>query len=202
MAANLEFHFDFGSPNAYFSHKVLPEIEKRTGVKFTYVPILLGGVFKLTNNKSPMFQFQEIPKKLEYMANETKRFIRDHGLTEFKMNPYFPINTVQIMQGAIVASEEGYLDKYTDAVFAAVWEQGLKMDEPPVIKNALDEAGMDGAHILEKIQDPEIKEILIQNTNASVERGNFGAPTFFVGDEMFFGKDRLEAVEREIALAG
>lgn len=202
MAVPVEFHFDFGSPNAYFSHKVIPEIEKRSGVRFSYVPILLGGVFKLTNNSAPMLQFKDVTGKLAYMSDETRRFMRDHHLTKFKMNPYFPVNTVQVMRGAIVASQEGFLEKYADAVFALMWEQGLKMDDADVMRRSLTDAGMDGDHIMEKIQDPAVKEALAKNTSASVERGNFGAPTFYVGDEMFFGKDRLEAVEREIALAG
>ncbi|TNE39634.1 MAG: 2-hydroxychromene-2-carboxylate isomerase [Alphaproteobacteria bacterium] len=199
MTVQVEFHYDFGSPNAYCSHRIIPEIEKRTGVSFTYFPILLGGVFKLANNSSPMQQFAEIPLKMKYMRTEMARFIRDRNLSKFQMNPNFPVNTVQIMRGALVAGEEGILPAYNEAVFAAMWEEGLKMDDPAVIGERLDKAGLDGAHILARMQDQGIKDKLIANTNRSVERGNFGAPTFFVGDEMFFGKDRLEAVEKEIA---
>jgi 2-hydroxychromene-2-carboxylate isomerase len=201
MAVSVEFHFDFGSPNAYFSHKVIPGIETRTGAKFKYVPILLGGVFKLTNNTAPMIQFKDVTNKLAYMRNDTRLFIRDHGLTKFEMNTNFPVNTVQIMRGAIVAEEEGYFSQYTDAVFAHMWEEGLKMDDAQIINDALDAAGLNGAHILERIQEQAIKDVLVKNTSATVERGNFGAPTFFVGEEMFFGKDRLDAVEKEIKLS-
>ena len=128
MTMQVEFHYDFGSPNCYFSHLVIPEIEKRTGVKFTYFPILLGGVFKLTNNKSPMEQFREIPLKMDYMRLETKRFIEEHNLTKFKMNPNFPVNTVQIMRGALAAEKEGCVDQYIDTVFTAMWEDGKKME--------------------------------------------------------------------------
>ena len=199
MAVDVEFHFDFGSPNAYFCHKLIPDIEKQTGAKFTYFPILLGGVFKLTNNRSPMEQFEGVMHKRDYMRLETMLFIQDHNLTDYKMNPHFPINTVQLMRGAIVATDEGFLDKYVDAVFTGVWEKELKLDDADVIIQTLDAAGMKGTHILERTQEPEIKGGLIKNTSASVERGNFGSPTFFVGDQMFFGKDRLQAVTREIA---
>ncbi|MDF2367581.1 2-hydroxychromene-2-carboxylate isomerase [Sneathiella sp.] len=198
MTVKVEFHYDFGSPNCYFVHKVIPEIEKRSGVEFTYFPILLGGVFKMTNNKSPMQQFAEIPLKMDYMRLESMRFIEEHKLTKFTMNPHFPVNTVQMMRGAIVAEEEGYAAQFTDTMFMAMWEDGKKMDDPEVIIATLNAAGLDGAHILERIQEQPIKDALIHNTNASVERGCFGAPTFFVGDEMYFGKDRLDAVEKEI----
>lgn len=198
MTAKVELHYDFGSPNCYFVHKVIPGIEKRTGVKFTYVPVLLGGIFKMTNNKSPMQQFAEIPLKMNYMRLETKRFIEEHQLKKFRMNPNFPVNTVQMMRGALVAEDEGYAEKYVNAMFTAMWEDEKKMDDPEVIIATLNAAGLDGAHILERIQEQSIKDALIKNTNASVERGCFGAPMFFVGDEMFFGKDRLEAVEKEI----
>ncbi|MZR31389.1 2-hydroxychromene-2-carboxylate isomerase [Sneathiella litorea] len=198
MSVQVEFHYDFGSPNCYFVHKVIPEIEKRTGVKFSYFPILLGGVFKLTNNKSPMQQFEGIPLKMDYMRLESKRFVEEHKLTKFAMNPNFPVNTVQIMRGAIVAEDAGCSEEYIDAIFTAMWETGKKMDDPEVIVETLNSAGLDGAKIVERTQEPAIKETLIRNTNASVERGCFGAPMIFVGDEMYFGKDRLGAVEKEI----
>ncbi|MBO0334094.1 2-hydroxychromene-2-carboxylate isomerase [Sneathiella sp. CAU 1612] len=198
MTVKVEFHYDFGSPNCYLVHKVIPDIETRTGAKFSYFPILLGGVFKLTNNKSPIQQFEGIPLKMEYMHLETRRFIEEHKLTKYAMNPHFPVNTVQIMRGAIVAEDEGYSAAYRDAVFTAMWEEEKKMDDPEVISSVLGAAGLDGAHILERAQDQAVKEALIKNTNASVERGCFGAPTFFVGNEIFFGKDRLEVVEKEI----
>jgi len=194
----VEYHYDFGSPNCYLAHKVIPGIEKRTGVSFTYFPILLGGVFKLTNNISPIQQFADIPHKMAYMRLEMQRFIKEHGLAKFRMNPHFPVNTVQMMRGAIVAEEEGYAPAYVDAMLTAMWEDGKKMDNPAVIIETLDAAGLNGAHILERIQEQSVKDKLIANTSSSAERGCFGAPTFFVGDEMYFGKDRLEAVEREI----
>jgi 2-hydroxychromene-2-carboxylate isomerase len=201
MTPKVEFHFDFGSPNAYFVHKLIPQVEQRTGAKLAYVPILLGGVFKLTNNQPPMVQFKGVRNKQEYQRLEIVRFIGKHGLTAFKMNPHFPVNTVQIMRGAVAAEMDGQLATYVDAVFRHMWEEGKKMDDPEVIRGALDASGIDGARVLARIQDQDVKDKLLQNTEASVARGTFGAPTFFVGDEIFFGKDRLRDVEEEIVAA-
>jgi 2-hydroxychromene-2-carboxylate isomerase len=201
VTPKVEFHFDFGSPNAYFVHKLIPGVEQRTGAQFVYVPILLGGVFKLTNNQAPMVQFKGIKNKLEYQRLEIVRFVRKHGLTAFKMNPHFPVNTVQIMRGAIAAEMDGQLGKYADAVFRHMWEDGLKMDDPAVIAAALAQSGLDGARTLARIQDQDVKDKLLANTEGSVARGTFGAPTLFVGDEIFFGKDRLRDVEEEIEAA-
>lgn len=201
MSPRVEFHFDFGSPNAYFCHKVLPALAARTGVQIAYVPVLLGGVFKLTNNQPPMVQFKGIKNKGEYAQRETERFIRKHGLTGFRRNPHFPVNTVQIMRGALVAERDEFFDRYVDQVFHHMWEEPKKMDDAAVIRDALDTSGFDGRAILDGTQEQSIKDKLIANTEASVARGNFGSPTFFVGDEMYFGKDRLREVEEEIVSA-
>ena len=195
----VEFHFDFGSPNAYLAHKLILGIEQRTGAAFVYVPVLLGGVFKLTNNLAPMTQFKDVKNKLEYQRLEFQRFIDKHGLRQFRWNPHFPVNTVQIMRGAIVAQVDGKLMPYVDAVFHHMWEAPKKMDDPAVIGAALEESGLDAARILARIQDQDVKDALLKNTEASVARGTFGAPTFFVGDEMYFGKDRLRDLEEAIA---
>jgi 2-hydroxychromene-2-carboxylate isomerase len=194
----VEFHFDFGSPNAYLAHLVIPEVEKRTGARFEYVPVLLGGVFKLTNNRSPMEAFQGVKNKLEYQRLETQRFIRRHGITRFAMNPFFPVNTLMIMRGAVAAQMEGVLDRYVDAVFRHMWAEPKKMDDPAVARAALEESGLDGARLIAMTQEPAVKDRLLANTQKSVERGAFGSPTFFVGEEIFFGKDRLREVEEEI----
>ena len=201
MMPKVEFHFDFGSPNAYFAHAIIPAIETRTGATFNYVPVLLGGVFKLTNNQAPMVQFKDIKNKLEYQRLETQRFIKKHGLNRFRMNPHFPVNTVQIMRGAVAAEMDGRLAAYVDAVFRHMWEEGKKMDDPEIIRAALDASGLDGTRTLQRIQDPAVKDRLLKNTEGSVARGTFGSPTFFVGEEMFFGKDRLGEVEQEIEAA-
>jgi 2-hydroxychromene-2-carboxylate isomerase len=199
MTATVEFHFDFGSPNAYLAHRVIPEIERRTGAAFRYVPVLLGGVFKATNNRSPGEAFAGIRNKLEYERLETERFLRRHGITEFNRNPFFPVNTLRIMRGAAAAGLDGGLAPYVNAVFHNMWEQPKKMDEPDVIRAALDQSGLDGAAMLARIEDPTVKRRLIENTEASVARGTFGSPTFFIGEDLWFGKDRLRDVEDAIA---
>ena len=199
MPAKVEFHFDFGSPNAYFAHKVIPGIEKRTGAHFDYVPILLGGVFKLTNNQPPMVQFKGIKNKGEYQRLEVRRFIKKHALTRFRMNPHFPVNTVQIMRGAVAAGSGPSFQRYVEVVFQAMWEEEKKMDDAEVIRATLDAAGLDGQGTLARINEPAVKDTLLKNTENSVARGTFGAPTFYVGAEIFFGKDSLGAVEEEIA---
>lgn len=198
MSIKVEFHFDFGSPNTYYSHRVIPEIEALTGVKFDYYPILLGGVFKATNNKPPMEQLAGIRNKSEYNALETARFVKKHNLDKFKFNPNFPINTLPIMRGACYAIRNGIGAEYIEAMYQCMWERELNMGDPEIIGAALTEFGLPVQEILQGSQDPDIKQMLIDNTTASVERGTFGSPTFFVGDEIFFGKDKLQEVEEEI----
>jgi len=194
----VEFHFDFGSPNAYLSHLVIPKIEQRTGVKFAYVPILLGGVFKLTNNRSPAESLVGIKNKPDYERLEMNRFLRRHEITRFQSNPFFPVNTLMLMRGAIAAQSLGVFERYLDEMYRHMWAEPKKMDDPTVLRAALDESGFDSERFFELVQTPEIKDQLLQNTQRSVERGTFGAPTFFVGEEIFFGKDRLREVEELI----
>ncbi len=194
----VEFHFDFGSPNAYLSHLVIPEIEKRTGVKFEYVPVLLGGVFKLTNNRSPAQSLAGIKNKPEYERLETTRFIRRHGITRFQSNPFFPVNTLMMMRGAVAAQSLGAFERYVNEMYRNMWAEPRKMDDSSVFRAALDESGLETARILELIETQPVKDKLLANTQRSVERGTFGSPTFYVGDEIFFGKDRLRDVEEMI----
>lgn len=198
MTVSVEFHFDFGSPNAYLSHLVIPELEARTGVKVTYVPILLGGVFKATNNVSPAVSLQGIRNKGEYYALETRRFLEAHDITRYRPNPHFPVNTLQLMRGAIVAEREGFFERYVDDMFRHMWAEPKKMDDPEVFAAALAESDLPVETIVNGIQDPGIKAALVANTERSVDRGVFGAPSFFVNDELFFGKDKLRDVEEEI----
>ncbi|HXN13414.1 MAG TPA: 2-hydroxychromene-2-carboxylate isomerase [Candidatus Acidoferrales bacterium] len=198
----VEFHFDFGSPNAYLSHLVIPEIEKRTGAKFEYVPVLLGGVFKATNNRSPAQSLVGIKNKPEYERIEMARFIKRHGITRFQSNPFFPVNTLMMMRGAIAARPLGVFERYVDAMYRNMWADPKKMDDPNVYRTELDGAGLPTAKILELIETRPVKDELIENTNRSVERGTFGSPTFYVGNEIFFGKDRLRDVEEAIVAAG
>ena len=198
----VEFHFDFGSPNAYLAHLLIPGVERRTGVKFDYVPILLGGVFKLTNNRSPAEKMAGIKNRLEYERLEMQRFIRRHNITAFTFNPFFPVNTLLIMRGAVAAEFEGVLARYVDEVFKAMWGEPKKMDDPEVVRAVLTAAGFDGDALLARTQDQAVKDRLMANTQDSVARGAFGSPTFFVDGEIFFGKDRLFEVEEEIVRRG
>ncbi len=194
---NVDFIFDFASPNAYLSHQVIPGIEERTGAKFNYVPCLLGGIFKATGNQAPMLAFAGIKGKLEYDRVEIERFIKRHNIA-FTMNPHFPVNTLLIARAAVAADMEGQLADYVETVFNHMWREPKKMDDPEVVVAALNESGFDGQGLVEKTQDPAVKAKLVENTEKAVERGAFGIPTFYVGDEMFYGKDRLDQVEEEI----
>jgi len=195
----LDFIFDFGSPNAYLAWKVLPGVLARTGASVNLIPCLLGGLFKLTNNQPPMAAFGAVQGKLAYERRETERFIAKHGLTAFRFNPHFPVNTLLIMRGLVAARRQGAGDAYLETVLKAMWEDGQKMDDPEVVAAVLTAAGLDARAILEATQDPEVKAELAANTQAAADRGAFGIPTFFVGSEMFFGKDRLGQVEEELA---
>lgn len=198
---NPEFIFDFGSPNAYLAWKVLPEIEERTGASFDFVPCLLGGIFKATGNQSPMMAKANIPAKMAYDTLEMRRFIARHGLSRFQMNPHFPVNTLLIMRIAVAAKHEQQLRPLLAAFFKAMWEDGEKMDDPAVIGNVLSSAGLAADRLLAAAGEAEIKAALIANTERAVARGAFGIPTFFVGDEMWFGKDRLQQVEEALLRA-
>jgi 2-hydroxychromene-2-carboxylate isomerase len=195
--SELEFHFDFGSPNAYLAHRVIPGIEERTGARFRYVPVLLGGVFKATGNRSPAEAFREVPSKRAFMEMETRRFLARHGVSDFRRNPFFPVNTLAVMRGAVAARHEGCFERYIEVVFRNMWSEPKKMDEPEVIRAVLEENGLDAGRLLERAQSPEVKQELMRDTEASVARGTFGSPTFFVGGEMFFGKDQLRDAEEE-----
>ena len=198
MTVNAEFHFDFGSPNAYLSHRVLPAIEQRTGVRIRYVPVLLGGLFKLAGNRSPAEAYAAIPKKLAYEALELQRFVDRHGLTRYRRNPHFPVNTLKIMRGACAAQKLACFEPYVEAVYVGMWEQGLNLSEDAVIQQVLAGAGLDAAALMAAAQDADVKARLMENTQRSYDRGAFGSPSFFVGDELFFGKDRLRDVEEAI----
>jgi 2-hydroxychromene-2-carboxylate isomerase len=195
VGQKVEFLFDFGSPNAYLSHETIPAIEKRTGASFEYVPILLGGIFKATNNRSPVETLAGVKNKPEFMQLETQRFIKRFNVQPYVWNPYFPVNTLNLMRGAIAAQFEGVFKKYVEAAFHHMWREPKKMDDPQVAVKALTESGLDGAKLLTRAQDADVKAKLVENTQKAVERGAFGSPTFFVGSEIFFGKEQLREVE-------
>jgi 2-hydroxychromene-2-carboxylate isomerase len=190
------FYFDFGSPNAFLAHRVIPEIEARIGRRFVYRPVLLGGLFKLTGNRSPVEAFADIPAKLAYDRLEMGRFIARHGIV-FRMNPFFPVNTLHLMRGAVAAERDGVFDEYVEAIFHFMWEEPRKLDDPEILRDTLVEAGLPEA-LLARSQDAEVKARLIANTQDAFDHGAFGIPSFLVGTELYFGKDRLRDVEAEL----
>jgi 2-hydroxychromene-2-carboxylate isomerase len=191
--------FDFGSPNAFLSHEAIPAIEQRTGAKFEYVPILLGGIFKATNNKSPAETLAGVRNKREFHALETQRFVKRFGVRPYTWNPNFPVNTLNLMRAAVAAQMDGVFEKYVEAAFHHMWVEPKKMDDPEVAAKAFSASGLDAAKLFARAQEPEVKAKLIENTQAAVERGAFGSPTFFVGKEIFFGKEQLREVEELIS---
>lgn len=193
MAKSFEFLFDFGGPNSYLAHKILPDLCAQTGAEVVYTPILLGGLFKLTNNQAPLMRYAETPAKRNYEMLEFDRFVKAHSIP-FRMNPHFPINSLHLMRGAVAAQHLGCFMPYVEAVMAAMWETGAHMGDPETVRATLDKAGLDSAAILAKADDPEVKAELVANTEKAAERGAFGVPTFFVGDDMFWGKERLGQV--------
>jgi 2-hydroxychromene-2-carboxylate isomerase len=191
--------FDFGSPNAFLSHEAIPAIEQRIGVKFEYVPILLGGIFKATNNKSPAETLAGIRNKREFHALETERFVKRFHVKPYVWNPFFPVNTLNLMRAAVAAQAEGVFEKYADAAFHHMWVEPKKMDDPEVAMKALTASGLDAAKLFARAQEADVKARLIENTQKAVDRGAFGSPTFFVGSEMFFGKEQLREVEEMVS---
>jgi 2-hydroxychromene-2-carboxylate isomerase len=194
----IDFIFDFGSPNAYLAWQVLPGIAARHNAQVNLIPCLLGGLFKITGNQSPMTAFGAVKGKLEYERLETQRFVAKYGLRSFRFNPHFPVNTLLIMRGLLAARHANVGERYLETVLKAMWEEGQKMDDPATVAAVLGVAGLDAQSLLAGAQDPLVKAELADNTNAAAARGAFGIPTFFVGDEMFFGKDRLGQVEEAL----
>jgi 2-hydroxychromene-2-carboxylate isomerase len=198
MSATIDFIFDFGSANAYLACRALPPILERTGARLIINPCLLGGIFKATGNQAPTVAFAAIKGKLEYEMLEIRRFVAKHGIDKFRLNPHFPVNTLMLMRGLVAAREAGVGDAYLEMGLEGLWEEGLKLDDPEVLARRIDSAGLNSASLLASAQSGPVKQKLIDNTAAAVARGVFGIPTFFVGDDMFFGKDRLGQVEEAI----
>jgi 2-hydroxychromene-2-carboxylate isomerase len=189
MSKTVEFFFDFGSPTSYLAWTQLPRIALEHGAEIIWRPVLLGAIFKATGNSSPV----AIPTKGRYMLNDMARFARRYGVL-LAPNPFFPINTLQLMRGAT-----GYLGtedfpRYVKAIYEGIWTQRLNLGDVAQVATVLTQAGLDPARFEELINDENIKETLKNNTDEAVKRGLFGVPTYFVGKEMFFGQDRLDFV--------
>ena len=198
MTKTVDFIFDFASPNAYFVHKALDGVIERTGATINYIPCLLGGIFKATGNQAPMLAFANVKGKNDYMMLEIRRFIQKHKLTKFRMNSAFPVNSLMLIRSAIACDQDGRMMEFIHAGLRLMWEEDKKMDDPAVFVEEITKAGFDGAKLLERTQDPDVKATLMANTQSAIDRGAFGIPTFYVDDEMFFGKERLDQLEEEI----
>ena len=199
MSKTLEFIFDFASPNAYLAYHALGPVLERTGASLKITPCLLGGIFKATGNQPPFVSYGDVKEKMAYEQLEMQRFIAKNDLTKFSFNPNFPVNTLLLVRGAIAADMNGQLEQYVQAGLKHMWEEGLKMDDPEVYAKAMTDAGFDGEALLASTQDSAVKAQLMENTSGAVARGCFGIPTFYVGDEMFFGKDRLTQIEEALS---
>ena len=195
MSKAVEFYFDVGSPAAYLAWTQLPRIAREAGTEIEYRPFLLGGVSQATGNKSPM----EVPAKGQYMVDDLQRFARRYGVP-FAHNPHFPINTLTLMRGAIGLQmrEPARMVPYVDAVVRAIWVEGRDMNDPATVGGVLQAAGFDPQQLLALAADPAVKDALKAATQEAVSRGVFGAPTFFVGQDMFWGQDRLDFVKEAL----
>ena len=195
MTKTVEFFYDFGSPTVYLAATQLPDIAASVGATIDWRPMLLGGVFKSTGNQSPVV----VQAKAAYMNNDLKRFAKRYGVP-FRFNPHFPINTLALMRGAVAYQDDAVASStYRDAIFMAIWVEARNLNEPDVIGQVLSAAGLDPAELMNRIGEQTVKDQLIANTEEAVNRGVFGAPTFFVGDQMFFGQDRLDFVTEALS---
>lgn len=194
MSKQIEFFFDVGSPATYLAWTQLPALAARHNADLVYRPMLLGGVFQATGNQSPA----AVPAKGAYTRGDFQRFARRYGVT-LNHNPYFPINTLQLMRGAEALRGTDQFDVYLAAVFNAIWVEEQDMGQPEVVARVLASAGLDPAALMQHLGDLEVKQRLKETTEEAVRRGVFGAPTLFVDGEMFFGQDRLDFVEEKLA---
>lgn len=195
----LDFYYDFGSPNAYMAREALKGVSARTGLNVIEHPVLIGGIFKLTHNQPPWMAHAKCAPKMRYMMLELERFVKDHDLKNYKMNAHFPVNTLLPMRAAIAAQEAGVHDPFVEVVFKAMWEESQNIGDPNILETVLNSAGLDGNALIEPTQDQAIKDKLMKATQAVVDRGAFGLPTFFLGDEMYFGKDRVWMIEKKVS---
>ena len=194
----VDFIFDVASPNTYFAHKLIPDFEKRTGASFRYIPCLLGGIHKLTNNQPPFIAYANCKNKSDYQMIEVERFVKQHQLSKYKFNSHFPPVTIQVQRGAIAAQELGIFNEYFECVIAAMWENDKNISDIEILQGILKENNFDVASIMNIVTSQECKDKLIANTDNAVSRGAFGAPTFFFEDQIFFGKDHLYQLEEYI----
>lgn len=191
MTQTIDFYFDFGSPTAYLAYKRLQQLKAQYSCTIDYKPVLLGGLFKASDNMSPV----TVPAKGKYMmTQDLPRFAALYQVP-LTVNPHFPINTLNLMRGAVATLGQDYFDNYVEAVYDAIWVNGDNMGDLDVVANVLSDAELNAQKIIAATQDADVKATLISNTEAAVARGCFGAPTMFIGNDMFFGQDRMQFIE-------
>jgi 2-hydroxychromene-2-carboxylate isomerase len=193
MTKAVEFLFDFGSPTSYLAYKQLPKIASRHGARIEWTPILLGAVFKATGNTSPAM----VPAKARYMNNDLARFAKRYNVV-LNFNTHFPVNTLTLMRGAVAYQATNQFDLYLDAMFDAMWSHPRNLNDPGEVAHVLRDIGIKADDFLSRVERADVKERLKANTDEAIARGVFGAPTFFVNGEMFFGQDRLDFVEEAL----
>ena len=198
MTKRVELIFDFVSPNAYMIWWPLRDLIRKTGAELDVIPVFLGGMHRLTGNAPPMIRDAEIKGKNEYSMLEMQRFIKKHGLNKYRLNPGFPFNSITLQRLLLAADKDGRGVQFVEAMLPAIWEEGLDVTDPDALGAAVSAAGFDAAELFRCSQTDEIKQGLVDNTQAAVDRGTFGIPTIYVGDEMFFGKERLGQIEEEL----
>lgn len=193
MPRRLEFFFDYVSPYSYLANSQIPGLARRSGAEVVFRPFLLGGVMQATGNQPPA----TLPARGRYMPKDIARWLRRYGLP-FAFNPSFPMKTLGAMRAALAAQDAGVFPAYHEALFRAAWVERQNLGDAAVLRDVIAKAGLDAAALLARAETDELKERLKANTTEAVERGAYGAPTFFVGDEMFFGNDRLDFVEEAL----
>ena len=202
MSNRIELVFDFVSPNAYMIWWPLRDLVRRTGAELDIFPVFLGGMHKLTGNAPPMIRDADVKGKVEYSMLEMRRFIAKHGLTKYKLHPQFPFNSITLQRMLYAADQDGRGVQFVEAMLPAIWEEGVDVLDPAALGAAVTAAGFDAKDLYERSQTDEVKQGLIKNTENAVERGAFGVPTMYVGEEMFFGKERLDQIEEELTKPG
>lgn len=198
MTKTIELIFDFVSPNAYLAWYPLKNLAEEHGTTIVITPVFLGGMHKLTGNAPPFIRDAEVKGKNAYAMLEMRRFIAKHALNKFQMNPHFPFNSITL-QRMLVALDADERTGFIDAMLPAIWEDGLDVSDSKVLAEIIADTGFDAADLAARAQDAAVKQQLIDTTETAVERGAFGIPTIFIGDEMFFGKERLGQVDEMLA---
>lgn len=193
MTRQAVFYFDVGSPTSYLAHRALPKVAMETGAQIVWRPVLLGGIFQATGNKTPM----DCPAKAKWMIDDLQRWAHKRNV-RFQHNPYFPINTLTLQRGAVAFEGTDLFDKYVESVFSAMWEFPKNLADPAILEATLVEAGFDAGHFRERVVSPEVKEKLKRNTTEAIDAGVFGCPTIVVGGTLFFGQDRLDFVSEAL----